>query len=93
MHRLLNVVDADALAEEGFSVAVGEFNGGSCEADERGPRQCITEVSCEPINQVVLAAVSLVGILRRALSMGNRAPGASGRNFWIVVKTTPPEAT
>src|SRR4030067_77145 len=32
-------------------------------------------------------------MLRRSERTGNLSPFSSGKNFWIVVKTTPPDAT
>ena len=51
----------------------------------------------EAVDEVVLAAVGLVGDDDDVAAVGEQ-PGAgarpcSGRNFWMVVKTTPPEAT
>ena len=67
------------------------------EADERGVRQGVPQVAGEAVDEVVLAAVGLVGDDDDVPPVGEHAgtcsPFASGRNFWIVVKTTPPEAT
>ena len=37
------------------------------------------------------ASSAMTTMLRRSESSGNRSPFSSGTNFWIVVKTTPPE--
>ena len=39
------------------------------------------------------ASSAMTTMLRRSESTGCRSPFSSGKNFWIVVKTTPPEAT
>ena len=39
------------------------------------------------------ASSAMTTMLRRSDSTGCRSPFSSGKNFWIVVKTTPPEAT
>ena len=39
------------------------------------------------------ASSAMTTMLRRSESTGWRSPFSSGKNFWIVVKTTPPEAT
>ena len=39
------------------------------------------------------ASSAMTTMLRRSESTGCRSPLSSGKNFWIVVKTTPPEAT
>ena len=39
------------------------------------------------------ASSAITTMLRRSESTGCRSPFSSGKNFWIVVKTTPPEAT
>ena len=57
----LYVVDADVVAEDGAGVGVGEFDGRPCEADERRVRQGIAHVPGEAVDEVVLAAVCLVG--------------------------------
>ena len=39
------------------------------------------------------ASSAMTTMLRRSESTGCRSPLSSGKNFWIVVKTTPPAAT
>ena len=39
------------------------------------------------------ASSAMTTMLRRSDSTGCSSPFASGKNFWIVVKTTPPDAT
>ena len=92
----LDVVDADVVAEDGARVLVGELDRRAGEADERGVRQRVAHVPGEAVDEVVLAAVRLVGDdddVAPVESSGWRSPLSSGMNFWIVVKTTPPEAT
>ena len=57
----LYVVDADVVAEDGARVGVGEFDGRAREADERRVRQGVAHVPGEAVDEVVLAAVRLVG--------------------------------
>ena len=39
------------------------------------------------------ASSAMTTMFRRSDSSGYRSPFSSGKNFWMVVKTTPPEAT
>ena len=39
------------------------------------------------------ASSAMTTMLRRSERTGWRSPFSSGKNFWMVVKTTPPEAT
>ncbi len=39
------------------------------------------------------ASSAITTMLRRSESTGCRSPFSSGKNFWMVVKTTPPAAT
>ena len=39
------------------------------------------------------ASSAITTMLRRSESSGYRSPFSSGKNFWMVVKTTPPDAT
>jgi hypothetical protein len=53
-------------------------------------------VAREAVDEVVLAAVGLVGDdhdVARGRRARERSPFSSGKNFWMVVNTTPPEAT
>ena len=59
--RPLDVVDADVVAEHRAGVGVGLLDGRAGEADERGVRQRIAHVAGEAVDEVVLAAVRLVG--------------------------------
>jgi hypothetical protein len=61
LHRSLDVVDADVLAEHCAGVGVLQLNRRASEADERGVRQRVAHVAREPVDEVVLAAVCLVG--------------------------------
>jgi hypothetical protein len=52
-------------------------------------------VAGEAVDEVVLAPVGLVGDdddVAAVESTGCLSPFSSGRNFWIVVNTTPPDA-
>ena len=60
-HRALDVVDADVVAEDVARVAVGLLDGRAREADERCAGQGVAHVGGESVDEVVLAAVSLVG--------------------------------
>ena len=60
-HGLLDVVDADVVAEDGAGVFVGEFDGRAGEADEGGVGQGIAQVGGEAVDEVILAAVGFVG--------------------------------
>ena len=60
-HCPLDVVDTDVVAKDSARVRIGFFNRGTGEADERSIRQRITHVPGESIDEVVLAAVRLVG--------------------------------
>ena len=61
LNRALDVVDADVVAEHGARVGVLLFDGRSREADERGVGQRVAHVAGEAVDEVVLAAVGLVG--------------------------------
>ncbi|HWQ39369.1 MAG TPA: hypothetical protein VNM24_12315 [Burkholderiales bacterium] len=61
LHRALDVVDADVVAEHGARVGVRELDRRAGEADEGGVRQGVAHVAREAIDEVVLAAVRLVG--------------------------------
>ena len=60
-HGLLDVVDADVVAEHRARVRVPQLDGRAREADERGVRQRVAHVPREAVDEVVLAAVRLVG--------------------------------
>ena len=60
-YRPLDVVNADVVAEHRACVGVGLLDGGAGEADERGVWQCVAHVPREAVDEVVLAAVRLVG--------------------------------
>ena len=57
----LDVVDADVVAEHRAGVGVLQFDGRAGEADERGVRERVAHVAGEAVDEVVLAAVRLVG--------------------------------
>ena len=57
----LDVVDADVVAEHGARVGVGLLDRRAGEADERGVGQRVAHVPREAVDEVVLAAVRLVG--------------------------------
>ena len=61
LHGALDVVDTDVVSEDGAGVGILKFNGCPREADEGGVGQRIPHVSGESIDEVVLAAVCLVG--------------------------------
>ena len=58
---LLNVVNADVLAEHGAGVGVGLLDRGSRKSDERGVGQSVPHVAGKAVDEVVLASVRLVG--------------------------------
>ena len=60
-HRPLDVVDADVVAEHRPRVGVGLLDRRAGEADERGVGQGVAHVPGEAVDEVVLAAVGLVG--------------------------------
>ena len=60
-HGALDVVDVDVVAEDGARVAVGQLDRRAGEADERGVGQRVAHVAREAVDEVVLAAVRLVG--------------------------------
>ena len=58
--------------------------------------QRVAHVAGEAVDEVVLAAVRLVGDHDDVPPVGEHGMPVAlllGKNFWIVVKTTPPEAT
>ena len=57
----LDVVDADVVAEDGAGVGVLEFDRRAGEADKGGVGQRVAHVAGETVDEVVLAAVGLVG--------------------------------
>ncbi len=60
-HRLPDVVDADVVAEDRPRIGVGARDGRAGEADERGVGQRVARVPGEAVDEVVLAALRLVG--------------------------------
>jgi len=60
-HRAFDVVDADIVAEHGAGVLIGQLNGRAGETDKRSIRQRLAHVPGEAVDEVVLAAVRLVG--------------------------------
>ena len=61
LHGPLDVVNADVIPEDGPGVGILQFNGRPRETDERGLGQGITHVPGITVDEVVLAAVRLVG--------------------------------
>ena len=61
LHRPLDVVDADVVPEDGARVRVLQLDGRAREADEGGVRQGVAHVAGEAVDELVLAAVGLVG--------------------------------
>ena len=61
LDRPLDVVDADVVAEHGAGAGVGQLDGRPGEADERGVGQRVAHVAGVAVDEVVLAAVRLVG--------------------------------
>ena len=61
LHGALNVVDADVVAEHGARIGVRELDRRAGEADERRVRQRVAHVARKAVDEVILAAVRLVG--------------------------------
>jgi len=61
LHGALNVVYADIVPKYGTDVGVLQFDGRSSKTDERGVRQRVVQMPREPVDEIVLAAVRLVG--------------------------------
>ncbi len=61
LDRALDVVHADVVAEDGARVRIRELDRGAGEADEGGVRQRVAHVAGEAVDEIVLAAVRLVG--------------------------------
>ena len=72
LHGALDVVDADVVAEDRARVGVGELDRRAGEADERGVRQGVAHVPGEAVDEVVLAAVRLVGDDDDVAAVGER---------------------
>ncbi len=72
LHRALDVVDADVIAEHGAGVGVRQLNRRAGEADERGIRQRVAHVPRKAVDEVVLAAVRLVGHHHDVAPVGER---------------------
>jgi hypothetical protein len=84
LHRALDVVDADVVAEDRAGVGVGQLDGRAGEADERGVGQRVAHVAREAVDEVVLAAVRLVGDhhdVAPVESVGCRSPFSSGEEL------------
>ena len=62
------------------------------EALGRASRMCRAKPSMKSY-WLRCASSAMTTMLRRSDSTGWRSPFSSGKNFWIVVNTTPPEAT
>ena len=61
LHGAPDIVDADVVAEDGPSVGVMELDGRSGKADERRIGECVAHVAGVPVDEVVLAAMGLIG--------------------------------
>ena len=61
LNGALDVVDGDVIAEDRPRILVAGLDGCTGEADERGVRERVTQVPREPVDEVVLAPVRLVG--------------------------------
>ena len=84
----------DCSGDSGGAVSVrGWHEAGRADRDADGPDAAAGGVSA--VHRPVLrrASSAMTTTLRRSDSSGCRSPLSSGRNFWIVVKTTPPDAT
>ena len=82
--RALDVVDADVVAKDGARIGVGLLDRRAGEADERGVRQCVVQVPGEAVDEIVLAAMRLVGDhddIAPLDSTGWRSPFSSGHEF------------
>ena len=75
--RALDVIDADIVAKHGAGVGVPQFDGCPGEADEGGLGQGIAHVAGEPVDEVVLAAVRLVGDDHDVAALGKRRAGVA----------------
>ena len=62
------------------------------EAFGRASRMCRANPSTKSY-WLRCASSAMTTMLRRSESMGCRSPFSSGKNFWIVVNTTPPACT
>ena len=71
-HRALDVVDADVVAEDCARVRVRQLDRRAGEADERGVGQRVAHVPREAVDEVVLAAVRLVGDHDDVAPLGER---------------------
>ena len=58
---LLDVIDADIVAEDRAGVLISQLDGSAGKADEGGMGQGVAHVASVAVNKVVLAAVRLVG--------------------------------
>ena len=77
LHGALDVVDADVVTEHGARVGILELDRRAGEADERGVRQRVAHVPREAVDEVVLAAVRLVGDHHDVAALGeHRMPVA-----------------
>ena len=77
LHRAPDVVDADVVPEHGPRVGVVQLDGRSREADERGVGQRVAHVAGEPVDEVVLAAVGLVGDDHDVVPLRQRGVGVA----------------
>ena len=92
-----DVVDADVVAEHGAGVGVLPLNGGAGEADKGSLRQGVAQMPGEAVDEksywLRWASSAITTMLGRGESTGCASPFSSGKNFWMVVKTTPPDST
>ena len=77
LHRAPDVVDADVVPEHGPRVGVVQLDRRSREADERGVGQRVAHVAGEPVDEVVLAAVGLVGDDHDVVPLRQRGVGVA----------------
>ena len=74
LDRASDVVDADVVAEHGAGAGVFELDRGAGEADERGVGQGVAHVARVAVDEVVLAAMGLVGDHHDVAPGGERRP-------------------
>ena len=70
--RAPDVVDADVVAEDGPGIGVLELDGCAGEADEGGVGQGVAHVAGVAVDEVVLAAVGLIGDDHDVAAVGER---------------------
>ena len=71
-NSLLDIIDADVIAEHGAGVGVGVFNGSPRKSDEGSVRQCIPHMTGIAVHEIILTAMGFVCNHHDVVPVGQR---------------------